>query len=162
MSAKGSEPCATKAATNMVKAAGAAIQRVLKPTKMSAGAMSSPKMVRAREMVVPRPKKSINFTGSSAANAWLSRSYFAHPWGIIKKEVPARSRNRPNACVMGTNIGDVLIVRRPGRNPLFQLLDLAVREGIAIGRHRRKTTLVLDCSQEAVVARSGHHAGMGI
>ena len=63
---------------------------------------------------------------------------------------------------MGTNIGDVLVVRRSGRNPLFQLLDLAVREGIAIGRHRRKTTLVLDCSQEAVVARRGYHAGMRV
>ncbi len=95
----------------MVKAAGAAIQRVLKPTKMRAGAMSSPKMVKAKETVVPIPMKSMNLTGSPASSAWVRRSYLAQPCGIIKKEVPARSRKRPKACVMGTNIGEASVVR---------------------------------------------------
>lgn len=151
-----------KAATSIVNAAGAANQRVLKPAKMKAGAMSSPKMVRLKETVVPRPIKSMNLTGSPASRAWVRRSYLAQPCGIIKKEVPARSRKRPSAFVMGTNIGEALVVWSACSNPKLHLANLAVGQGISTGRHGGIARLVLYGTHEPVIAHSRDHTPVRI
>ena len=124
--------------------------------------MSSPNMVKAKETVVPIPMKSMNLTGSPASSAWVRRSYFAHPCGIIKKEVPARSRKRPKACVMSTNIGEALVVRCAGSYPKLELANLAIGQAISTWRHGGVTRLVLHGTHQSIVAQSRHDARMGI
>ena len=84
----------------MQKAAIPANQRDLKPMATKKGAANSAKMVRSKEMSVPKPKKFMNFTGSPLFKLAMYRSILANPWGIMSKANPRRNKSRPPSCII--------------------------------------------------------------